>query len=357
MPSFTLPYANGYTSPYSRTLSPITLVKSTSGKYKINWSANTPANTFITIESNVSLDGGTTWVGWKLAENGKDIADIDGTVDVKLQIRQTLETSDPTRTPELLYMDVVLDESTELNVRETWQSDTKVLAKFVNSLEAGNIENSGKKIIKFRILRRLVGQGQLDDIQLGDVEIDPNVKDIDLSYTDSTQPNTKLVYSIIPVSEDGLDGAPKEIELESSDFTGYWIVDKDTNEVLSFDKAIGELGNVDTQLNQDRVVLESFSKFPQIYYMPKEYHQFTLTSAFIPEEWERSGDVYLNILNKFIRNHKPFIVKSGNGNIFVADISNIRTSSPLNAWTGHDFSTISIDITEVSDYVQFMKGW
>lgn len=70
----------------------------------ISWTATTPTGTNVVIESNLSLDGGTTWLGWKQCTNGGPIPDITPGMDLsnaRLQIRETLTTSDVTVTPSL----------------------------------------------------------------------------------------------------------------------------------------------------------------------------------------------------------------------------------------------------------------
>lgn len=71
---------------------------------KVQWSENKPAGTGITVESNVSLDGGSSWLGWKPCTNGDSIADLDSGTDIpnaRLKIRQTLSTSSSMVTPSI----------------------------------------------------------------------------------------------------------------------------------------------------------------------------------------------------------------------------------------------------------------
>lgn len=236
------------------------------------------------------------------------------------------------------------------NNRDPWDLDTRLLAKFNGSLEAGNVDNGGLKIVKFAIKRRQIDE--INSITLGHADF---VNNANINWIDVTQPNGKFIYSIVPIGENGLEGFPNEINVES-DFVGWWIVDKENNNVLPFDKAIGATGQVDTQLNQGRVVIETFSRFPQIYYHEKEYTSFSLTTVLVPAEYEKSGTLYQKTLQEFLQKHIPMIVKSGDGRIFVCDVSNLRTSQPLNVWSGHDYLSITVDLIEVDDYQSFMKG-
>jgi hypothetical protein len=235
------------------------------------------------------------------------------------------------------------------NTKETWQTDTRLLARFINSLEAGNVDNGGIQIVKFAIKRRQVDE--INPITLGYTDF---INNSQINWIDVTQPNSEFVYSIVPIGENGLEGFPNEISIKS-EFVGWWIVDKESNEVLPFDKAIGEVGQVETQLIQGRTLIETFSKYPQVYYSEKEYTTFSLTTVVIPSEFERSGNKYKRILQNFIQKHVPMIVKSGDGRVFVCDISNLRTSQPLNVWNGYDYLTITVDLVEVEDYKNYLS--
>jgi hypothetical protein len=243
------------------------------------------------------------------------------------------------------------------NTRVNWQNDSLINGKFTNTLEAGNISNDGVKIVKFNIFRRIDRQGK-EDLQVGKVDFVNTGGTVDLSYIDYTQPNDKLIYSLIPVGENGLSGLPREIVVDNSTdngFSGWWIIDADTNDVLPFDKAIGSVGNVDTALSQNKVTIQTFSQYPRIYKNTPAYETFSLSTVILADESERSGVKYLDILNKFILSNTPKIVKADNGRIFVCSLSNPRTSTPMNTWRGYDYVQLTVDVTEIDSYENFMK--
>lgn len=224
--------------------------------------------------------------------------------------------------------------------KDTWQTDTYLLAKFINNLEAGIVKNEGFEIVKFAIKRRKVGE--TTNTLLGYVDY---IEDGIFTYIDTTQSNNEFIYSIVPVS-DQLSGTGSEIQIKS-DFTGFWIVDKtDLTQVIRCDQYIGSEPDVQTQRNEGRTVIETFNQYPQIYKTPKKYHSFTLTAALIPQENQTSWDLYQKILEMSDSN-KPFIVKSGAGDLYVAEISNPRKISPMNAWRGRDYIIVNIDCVEV----------
>lgn len=254
-----------------------------------------------------------------------------------------------------VYDELEIREATDASVstgseKGQWEVDTRAIFKFNGDLEGGNINNNGLKIVSFMIKRRRADE--LTSYTLATVPFQNNVK---IEYIDYTQPNTDLIYSIVPLAENMLDGKSVEVQVKS-DFVGWWVVDKDTNQILGFDKAIGSIDEVETQLNQGRTIIETLSKYPSVYYSDKNYETFSLSTVIIPEEFSRSGLDYQKILQNFINNHKPFLVKSSDGRMFVCDISNPRSSTPMNTWTGHDYTVITFDFMEIGTYEDYIRG-
>ncbi|MFB5759114.1 hypothetical protein [Paenibacillus medicaginis] len=236
------------------------------------------------------------------------------------------------------------------SVKVGWNTDTRAIFEFTSDLEGGNITNGGLEIVSFLIRRR-----RADELTTYTLDKIPFVNNSQIEYVDKTQPNANLIYSIVPLAENAIDGKAVSVQAES-DFVGWWIVDKATGNTLGFDQAIDDLGEVETELEQGRSVIETFSKYPTIYYSEKEYHTFTLEAALIPEELERSGYSYEKIKTQFISNHKPFLVKSDNGRLFVCDISNPTFKTPQNTWHGYDYATLSLEFTEIGTYEDYMNG-
>jgi hypothetical protein len=234
--------------------------------------------------------------------------------------------------------------------KDIWQSDSYLLAQFLDNLEAGNIKNEGVKITEFAIKRRKIDE--VNSLTLGYRDY---VEGSTVEYIDNTQPNSEFIYSIVPVGENGLEGKPNDIQIES-DFVGWWIVDKDDiNNTVAIDKVINDSSpTISTVLSQGRVQVQTMTRFPQVYYTDEEFHSFTLSAAIIPSEFERSGTSYQKILD-VIRLHRAMIIKGGNGEVYICDISNPRKNQPLNADKRFDYLEIQIDAVEINDYKSFMN--
>ena len=104
-------------------------------------------------------------------------------------------------------------------------------------------------------------------------------------------------------------------------------MDKDTNNVLKFDKVIdNEIRTVEKTLNQGRIQLRHSTNI-HLYITQIRVYFFLSSAVFVPSEFQRSGKMYETMLNNFIRQHKPFIVKGSDGSIYIADISNPKINS------------------------------
>lgn len=313
-----------------------------------------PVGTSIKYAIHISTSETFDEANWREVKLNEMIPLFLEVVELKkiiVKIRQTLTSIDEMITPMLKNMSIgVQTRQADLNAREEWQTDTRLLAKFLGDLEAGNINNSGVRIEKFAIKRRKVDE--LEGLTIGYEKFVNNAK---VEYLDLTQSNDAHIYSVVPIGENNLEGKPNEVTIES-DFVGWWIVDKDSSEVLGFDKSIGDVGKVDVQLNQDRVEIKTFSRYPNIWYSPTDYSTFTLSTVLIPNDLERSGKNFERVVRKFVTKHIPMIVKDDTGRIFVCDISNPRFSTPMNTWKGNDYIELALDFTEIEDYRTFMKS-
>lgn len=103
----------------------------------------------ITIETNVSLDGGSTWKGWKTCSNNSAIPDLPSGTDVnqgRLKVRQTLTGSDG-MSPQLHSLNVTLMSQDIKNVKETGADKTegKSLSVLVDRYADQIEETDGRK--------------------------------------------------------------------------------------------------------------------------------------------------------------------------------------------------------------------
>jgi len=250
-----------------------------------------------------------------------------------------------------IFDELELIESSDIpltNVRGTWTPSHRILARFLNNLEGGNLQNEGIKVESFVIKRRKVNE--INDLVVGYQPFENNKKFVHL---DLTQPNDRFIYTVTPVGENGIEGQPNSTEIES-DFVGYFLVDAETDQVFPFDKAIGDVGEVDKSQNKGRIQIDTFSQFPRFVYTNQRYTTFSLSTVLIPQDGERSNAIYER-LRYVIDQNKPLLVKGSNGSIFICEASNLRDSSPQNTWKGYDFTTVTLDFTEIMTVEDYME--
>ncbi|MET3505632.1 hypothetical protein [Halalkalibacter oceani] len=239
--------------------------------------------------------------------------------------------------------------------KNTWQLDTRLLGTFKDTLEMGNIFASGLEIVDIIIKRREITE-TVDTV----LDVIPFKNDERMVWTDHTQGNRTYIYSIVPRAENGLEAKPNSVEI-TSDFVGYYLIDHDgignpnENHVVAFNQSLESSLQFALQLNQGRTELETMTKYRRVFYTSESYHTFQLQGAFIPEEWERSGQMYERFLNNMIYKHKPLIIKGSDGLLFVADIHSPQREVPQNAYTGYDYYTLTVSGMESYDYKQFLE--
>lgn len=90
-------------------LAGVLCAKSTS----IVWEGSSPLGSTIGVQTNLSTDGGVTWIGWKTATSGQAIADITNFVtdlsNAKLKVKINLANSDPAVYPYITSISVSVD--------------------------------------------------------------------------------------------------------------------------------------------------------------------------------------------------------------------------------------------------------
>jgi hypothetical protein len=234
----------------------------------------------------------------------------------------------------------------------SWEIDTVLLAEFLGNLEAGNVNNEGLVITKFRIKRR--NSGELTNITLGEFDYD-YLNPQTLEFIDKSLGIGDYIYSIVPVGENGLEGKPTEISLIDFSFTGVWLVDKNDNFTFGFTKQWdGELRTLDISLEQGRIEIETLYPYNSVFYTPKQFSRFTISALVTPSNY--SITEWTNLVNK-ISEHVPLIVKSGSGDLYICDIYSPQKSTWLvNAYKSVDPVIITIQCMELMDYKTYMES-
>lgn len=232
----------------------------------------------------------------------------------------------------------------------SWTPNTLFLANFFDNLIAGNIHNDGLDIVKFQLRRNRVGS--LDTRIIGEVDFNPSDPDT-ITFQDFTAGVGDFIYSIVPFSTAGQPGQASSVQIES-DFAGVWIVDKNDNFTVGFDKQWGSKAIFEVDLKEKRIEIPTFSEYPSVFYLPGQYATFTLSTVIIPKDW--SFDEWKKIIDK-INSHVPLLVKSGSGDLYVCDIhSPFKSSWMIEGYRRNDPIQITLNCTEIMSYNDYMES-
>jgi len=115
---------------------------------RIQWAESKPAGTNVIVESNVSLDGGSSWLGWKPCTNGSAIADLSSgsnTSNARLKLRQTLSTSSGAVTPSISNSVITINFSKYVH-RITADPNKEYTVKFEVKDASGNTTSETRKV-------------------------------------------------------------------------------------------------------------------------------------------------------------------------------------------------------------------
>lgn len=77
----------------------------------VSWNAITPSNSYVQIESNVSLDDGIHWMGWETVTNGGPIPQLANGINISncyIKFRETLYAPDENNLPKLYSLSLLI---------------------------------------------------------------------------------------------------------------------------------------------------------------------------------------------------------------------------------------------------------
>lgn len=143
---------------------------------KIEWTAVEPGNSSINLETNISTDGGVSWLGWRRARNGYSILNLfpdTPMANLKLKIRQTFATEDSLVTPQLTFLKVTIETETKY-LRNLLKKDMGSLQD-IETMSYNNFDEQPKiRNLDLRLIRgsQAVWQALVGDLktQRGEVE-------------------------------------------------------------------------------------------------------------------------------------------------------------------------------------------
>ena len=256
-----------------------------------------------------------------------------------------------------IYDELKIDEDITIPLidsKDPWYPSTRMLADFHNTLDAGNISSgNGLNIVSLNIKRRKPTELLPTIIQTGI----PFQNNTTMTYVDYTCPVGEYIYSISPVASNGIEGTPIEI-VTNSEFYGWYLVDKSTGSILKLNLFDSGEPIINSRQKQGRVVIETLNQYPQIYRYDLAYFEGTLTATISADENETINNKLQEVMDKFINNHKPFLLKNGIGQVYIGDITNPQIISPLNVGLNNrPYFNLSFDFTEIMTLNDYLASY
>lgn len=208
------------------------------------------------------------------------------------------------------------------SVPKIWDFDTIIHALFNGNLLGGNVEYTVDEVSKLRIKCREAGTYHW--VTLYEIPLSKNA-DMRFERLDYYRKAGKTYeYAIVPVLADDYEGN-YTTNTVLSDFDGIWLIDRDS--------AIHAELNVDLSTNRNtksNVIETSGSKYPYIYHYGDLNYVSGTVKAFFLEYNESMGDYdidnavdYRYIVESFLTNKKPKVIKHFDGRIFLAAVTGI----------------------------------
>jgi len=240
-------------------------------------------------------------------------------------------------------------------IKEDWSYFTTLLADFKNTLEAGNISNSGMAIQKLRIKKRKIENLVWENIKDFDYDIATINYEVEDFFIQSYQ---EYEYGICPVTEE-IEG---KLNLNSIEpiFEKTFILDSDNVAILYYNLSYSEVENV-----QEKSILTTLgdSRFPTTLNSNIDYKQSSIQSTLLSPATEqlngvisiKDEQIYRKNMIDFLKNNRPKLLKDGVGNYYcvmlkdVKEIPNNDTSRRLYAVSFAWYEVAETDTQSLSD--------
>lgn len=227
-----------------------------------------------------------------------------------------------------------------------WDFDTILNAPFEGNLLGGNVNFTADQIKSIRIKRAEIDS--YNWITLFEIPITNNV-DLSFTRTDFTaRGNQEYKYALVPVWNENIEGN-YNVNTVKSDFEGLWIVEKEMSVNALLNMKISTTQNIITS-----VIMPLGRKYPFVnQYGNANYTSGSFDVTFINLNTEKgeyevdSAVKYREIIEAFITNGNPKIIKHEDGRIWLAGITE---SIPKDETQHYQMPIQTISFIEVGKY-------
>ena len=251
-----------------------------------------------------------------------------------------------------IYVDLDTTVSTDIIKPTEWGFQTVIDAKFQGDLEGGTISGSGNEVTAIRIQRQKEDEIIWNDI----IQIDYTTGSQSFyTFTDKyVQNDVTYRYALIPLSGNTL-GYRQSSDLITVDFDGVFLSDLTHNYKLFYNV---ELGNFEH--NTPSSIQEPLnSQYPIITYGTLNYIRGSIEALFLSASTVttygninvRSEKLERQDLMNFLKNRKPKILRTGNGDLMLVTIIDNPRETSFNQIKG--LANVSFNFVEIGNVEDF----
>jgi len=225
----------------------------------------------------------------------------------------------------------------------TWDYDTILCSLFNNTLLAGNVDFDATQVLSMRVKRRVKGSYQWLTLYENPVN---SSDDLSVEVFDRyNASNTEYEYAIVVVATNNTEGS-YNIATADSKFSGIYIVEKDSAFKTKINARISGI-----QRNQQVTTINTLgSKYPfHIKNSVNNYESGNVSGFFVDVDTNTNilkipeGFAYRKLLNDFLTDGKPKILKSDDGRVWLISV----VGTPSESENSHkDFIISSFDWEE-----------
>lgn len=232
--------------------------------------------------------------------------------------------------------------------KEEWDYQYVLDAKFQNNLEAGNIQNNGIEIAQIKFQKRLSDSLIWEDIAIVDFDTLQTIYTITDKYIKS---NFEYEYAVIPLTS-GVTGKRTTQSITPS-FDGVFLCDATTQYQLLYNLDLKDIEHV----NPSSILEPLNTQYPIIQYSVLDYKKGGIKALVLSTDTialngndinKRSEKINRDNLMKWLKNHKPKILKSSSGEYMIISIIDNPSESPNNSFEGA-IADVSFNFIEVDN--------
>jgi hypothetical protein len=243
--------------------------------------------------------------------------------------------------------EVKIDENitvSNLSTKQEWGLDTKLLGKFQNSLEAGNLDNKGMPIEFIIIKKRRKSDLTWSKIKEFNFDKAQKIYEFEDKYVEAGE---EYEFALFPVTSN-IEGKYTIADIVA-EYDDTWLMDKENSVRLIYNLQYGDFDNIIPSTDIETMG----GKYPTIAYAGElDYKRGNIQCLLVAKESMngitnvRQEKLLRKNVISFLTNKKPKLLKDNAGLYMVVSVKDVK-ELPQNDLKGQ--YGVSFNITEIAD--------